>query len=254
LATALEGEVFGRASPKARPGRIELAQRGTLFLGEIGCLPPALQFKLVALLREGHGDFERGGQNPDIDVRLIAGSSKPLRRLAREGIVTNELYAWLSALCIDMPPLRRRPEDILLLATHFAGKHAVHGEPAPPITPTAMLGLVSYRWPGNVRELEAVIDRACSAAGGGPIDAHHLPSELAGPALEPMACQVSLERPLPQLLREVTATIERQYLRKALRRVHGNVVKAAMICGLSRRSVTAKIAEYGINRGAFKQV
>ena len=109
-----------------------------------------------------------------------------------------------------------------------------------------MLGLVSYRWPGNVRELKAVIDRACTAARGGPIDAQHLPPELAGQALEPMTCQVSLDRPLPQLLREVTATIERQYLRKALRRVHGSVVRAARICGLSRRSITAKIAEYQV--------
>jgi DNA-binding NtrC family response regulator len=142
----------------------------------------------------------------------------------------------------------------LLLATHFAGKYALHGEPVPPITPTAMLGLVSYRWPGNVRELEAVIDRACREARGGPIDAQHLPPELAGPAMEPMTCHVSLDQPLPQLLRDVTATIERQYLRKALRRAHGNVMRAARICGLSRRSVTAKIAEYGINRGAFKRV
>jgi two-component system response regulator AtoC len=220
---------------------LALAQHGSLFLGEIGNLPTSLQSTVVTWLREG------GNQ-----VRLLAGSRKPLQRLARQGVVAQEIWNCFRAVRIALPPLRQRSEDIVLLAQHFARKYAPSGASAATITAAALERLLTYRWPGNVRELEIVMQRACQQSPGNVIDEQHLPAELV-PAHEPIVCSVTLDRPLPNLLRDMTAAIERQYLRKALRRVHGNVVRAARICGLSRRSVTAKVAAYGIDRGAFKK-
>jgi DNA-binding NtrC family response regulator len=220
---------------------LALAQHGSLFLGEIGNLPTPLQSTVVTWLRE-----------VGTPVRFLAGSRKPLQRLARQGAVAQELWNCLRAVRIALPPLRQRPEDIVLLAQHFAGKYAPPGQRAATITAAALERLLTYRWPGNVRELEIVMQRACQQTRGNFIDEQHLPVELA-PTHKPIVCRVTLDRPLPNLLRDMTATIERQYLRKALQRVHGNVVRAARICGLSRRSVTAKIAAYGIDRVAFKK-
>jgi DNA-binding NtrC family response regulator len=154
---------------------------------------------------------------------------------------------------IDLPPLRERTEDIPLLATHFTQRHAPPGETPKPISPAAMQLLVNYRWPGNIRELENVIERACVTTRDNAIDVVNLPPELSMPAPAKMPFHVSLDRPLPDLLREATTNIEHQYLRRALKKAGGNVVRAAKICGLSRRSVTAKIAEYGIDRTEFKK-
>ena len=227
---------------RALPRRIDRVQRGTLYLGEIAMLPVALQAELVQWL----------GSNGDGDTRLIAGSSKSLRRLVRQGSVLEELWDRLRVVRLEVPPLRQRPEDIRLLAEHFVSTQARGRRPVPTITAAAMRRLLNYRWPGNIRELEAVIQHACRVMQGGMIEETDLPAALAGRA-EPATYKVSLDRPLPQLLHETLAVIERQYLRKALRRVHGNVVRAARLCGLSRRSVTAKIAAYGINRLAFKE-
>ena len=120
-------------------------------------------------------------------------------------------------------------------------------------SPAAMQILLNYRWSGNIRELENVIERACVTSRDNLIDVSNLPPELAAPAPQKLPFHVDLDRPLPDLLREATANIEQQYLRKALKKARGNVVRAAKICGLSRRSVTAKIAEYGIDRTAFKE-
>jgi DNA-binding NtrC family response regulator len=140
----------------------------------------------------------------------------------------------------------------VLLAQHFAGKHARPHRRATTITAAALERLLAYRWPGNIRELETVMQRACFLARGNAVAAQHLPAEL-GAAVEPLTGSISLDYPLPHLLRDMIATIERQYLRQALRQVHGKVARAARICGLSRRSVTAKIATYGIDRLRFKK-
>ena len=184
---------------------------------------------------------------------MVAATNRPLHRLVKKGSFREDLYYRLNVVRIDLPPLRERPEDIPLLATHFIEKYAQPGEPPKQISPAAMKVLLSYRWPGNIRELENVIERACVTSRDNLIDVSNLPSELAAPVPQKLPFHVDLDRPLPDLLREATANIEQQYLRKALKKARGNVVRAAKICGLSRRSVTAKIAEYGIDRTAFKE-
>src|SRR5262249_34895552 len=136
----------------------------------------------------------------------------------------------------------------------FARKYAPPGQPPREIAPQAMDLLLHYRWPGNIRELENAIERASVTAQDGAIRPQDLPSELSAPGRQRQPFNIDLHRPLPDLLGEVTADIEQQYIRKALKKTHGNIGRCAKLCGLSRRSISAKIAEYQINKAVFKEV
>ena len=113
--------------------------------------------------------------------------------------------------------------------------------------------MLNYRWPGNIRELENAIERALVTAQDHVIRPENLPPHLLTPNKDKLPFKVTLDEPLPDLLNEAIAAIERQYIRKALQKTHGNVGRCARICGLSRRSITAKIAQYGIDKSTFKE-
>jgi DNA-binding NtrC family response regulator len=113
--------------------------------------------------------------------------------------------------------------------------------------------LLRQHWPGNIRQLENVMERACVTCPGPVIEPEHYPPELTQPASARSGFKVDLTRPLPELLREVTADVEKRYIRKALVKTRGNVSRCAKICGLSRRSITSKIAEYGIDREDLRE-
>jgi DNA-binding NtrC family response regulator len=148
--------------------------------------------------------------------------------------------------------LRERPEDIPILAAHFAEKFARPGEEPKRLSPKAMQVLLNYRWPGNVRELENVMERACVTSLNGEIEAESLPESLTEPTPVRLPFAVDIERPLPDLIHETVAALEQQYIRKALQKSHGNVSRCATICGLSRRSMTTKLAQYQIDKASFK--
>src|SRR5262249_53922415 len=142
--------------------------------------------------------------------------------------------------------------DVPLLAAHFAHKHASRDGTPLRLTPDAIEALSAYAWPGNVRELENFIERACVTARGGEIGVDDLPGLGAAPAGGgPVASDP--RKPLRQLLGEVVASVEREYLVKALRKTRGHVGKAARLCGYSRRSITGKLAEYHIDRAEFAE-
>jgi DNA-binding NtrC family response regulator len=250
----LESELFGHekgsftGSVGQRKGRFEQAHRGTLFLDEVGEIPLAMQVKLLRALQERR--FERvGGSEPvEVDVRLIAATNRSLARMVKKGSFREDLYYRVNVIRIEIPPLRERPEDIPMLVEHFCTKFARRGEPRKEVAPSAMELLLSHPWPGNVRELENVVERACVTCQAPVIERQHLAAELTQPLQGRAPFTIDLERPLPVLLREAIASIESRYIRKALARTRGHVGHCARICGLSRRSITSKLAEYGINR------
>jgi DNA-binding NtrC family response regulator len=255
----LESELFGHekgaftTAIAQRKGRFEQANEGTLFLDEVGDIPASMQVKLLRVLQERR--FERvGGSQPiDIDVRVIGATHRNLTKLARQGKFREDLYFRLNVVKIELPPLRERLEDVPLLATHFAAKHARPGEPPKALSPAVMEALLQYHWPGNIRELENYIERATVTARGPTVEVTDLPPEVLAPRAIAPLYKIDLARPLPDLLREATAELEKQYLRKALKKSRGNVGRCAKICGLSRRSISAKLAEYQIEKADFKR-
>jgi DNA-binding NtrC family response regulator len=257
--TLLESELFGHEKGAftnaigQRRGRFEMAHGGAIFLDEIGDVPAAMQAKLLRVLQDRRFERVGGTESIEVDVRVIAATNRPLQRLVKEGTFRQDLFYRLNVVKIDLPPLREKIEDIPLLATHFAEKFAPPGEPPKRIAPQAMEVMLNYHWPGNIRELENAIERACVTSRDNMIQLENLPPELSGPAAPQVPFHINIERPLPDLVRESVGAIEKQYLRKALKKARGNVGRCAKICGVSRRSITAKLVEYKLDKAAFKE-
>jgi len=257
--TLLESELFGHekgaftGAVGQRRGRFEIANGGVILLDEIGDVPAAMQAKLLRVLQER--SFERlGGTEPiQVDVRVIAATNRSLQRLVKEGKFREDLYYRLNVVKIDLPPLRERSEDIPLLATHFTEKFCKPSEAPKKPTPAVMEVLLNYSWPGNVRELENAIERACVTSRDGLIDVKNLPPDLLAPPKTKVPFRIDLDKPLTVLIKETVAQLEQAYIRKALKKTHGHVSRCARICGLSRRSITSKIAEYNLDKALFKE-
>jgi DNA-binding NtrC family response regulator len=255
----LESELFGHekgsftGADRKRIGRFEQAHGGTLFLDEIGDVPLPMQVKLLRVLQERR--FERvGGSDPiEIDVRVIAATHQNIEDLIRQEKFREDLYFRLNVVRIDLPPLRDRPEDIPVLVSHFCQKYARPGQKAPQISDEAMEVLKKAPWPGNIRQLENAIERACITTRDGTIQPKNLPHDIAGRPVVKNPFQVDLRRSLPEQMAEITAAFEERYLRRALRKTRGHVGKCAKITGLSRRSITDKIAQYQIDKDEFKK-
>ena len=173
--------------------------------------------------------------------------------MVKEGKFREDLFYRLNVVKIDLPPLRRRLEDIPLLATYFAQKYTRAGHNPYQISEEAMERLLTFSWPGNIRQLENALERACVTARGGIIRPENFPADLqTRPGQGKASLRVDLTRPLTEQLAVLTAAFENRYLRKALRKARGHVGRCAKISGLSRRSVSAKITQYKIDTSAYK--
>jgi PAS domain S-box-containing protein len=243
-----ESEFFGHvkgaftSAVRDRPGRFELADKGTIFLDEVGEIPPQLQSKLLRVVQDG--EFERVGESRTrrADVRIVAATNKDLAAEVQQGRFREDLYYRLSVFPIEVPPLRKRPGDIAPLAEHYV-KEACRrlGKPYAPLTPEQVAYLACQPWPGNVRELQNAIERAVILSRGDRLvfDVGGTPSPAA-PGEIPV---------LDQLLdaRIGFEDFQRELLVRALHRSGGNQSKAARLLGMTRRTLQYRIAKYGIN-------
>jgi len=259
--TLLESELFGHergsftSAISQRVGRFELANGGTIFLDEVGDIPPAMQAKLLRVLQERRFERVGGAESIEADVRVVAATNRSLMRLVRRGQFREDLFYRLNVVRVDLPPLRERPEDIPLLVGHFCQRFARPGKAPAEVSAEAMEVLLRCPWPGNVRQLENAVERACVTARDGVIRPHNLPPDVAGKGATEgrPGLAVDLNRPLPEQLAELTAAFEERYLRKALRKTRGHVGKCAALSGLSRRSITDKITLYKIDKEQLKR-
>jgi two-component system, NtrC family, response regulator len=226
----LESELFGHekgsftGAHKQVIGKIEMADHGTLFLDEIGDMPMPLQAKLLRFLQERV--FERVGGRSEIsvDVRIICATHRKPDEMIKAGLLREDLYYRLSELVINIPPLRERPGDPLLLAHHFLNtKNVQSGRNIKGFTPEALTALANYQWPGNVRELENRVKRAVIMAEGNHVS---LP-DLDLPLIENSVLQ-SLT------LKDARERAERQAVVRALTHVGGNVSQASKLLDISR--------------------
>ena len=252
----LEAELFGHVKGaftgaiQQRIGRFEQANRGTLFLDEVGDLPLDVQTKLLRVLQER--EFQRIGSSETIrvDVRLIAATNVNLAEKVREGKFREDLFYRLNVVPISTPPLRERTEDIPLLARHFVEKICrIEEISAPEFAAETLARLQAYAWPGNVRQLENAVEMAVALSGGREI---LYPSDFAPlaasptvptPALPPGAfASAPIDVPDYGLDFENTISkIERQILEEALRKTKGNQTAAAHMLGLKRTTLAAKL-------------
>src|SRR4051794_32229237 len=250
-----ESEFFGHArgaftgALRDRAGRFELADGGTLFLDEVGEIPPELQAKLLRVLQEG--ELERVGEERTrrVDVRLIAATNRDLRAEAEAGRFRQDLFYRLSVFPIELPPLRRRVEDIPVLAEHFLALAARKlGRPKPRLTLADAQRLQRYGWPGNVRELQHVIERAVILAEGiRPVI--ELPADPA--AALPQARPSPLRDHSDRLLTDAEVRrLEADNIRAALRRTAGKVSGAggaAELLGIRPTTLASRIKALGLS-------
>jgi DNA-binding NtrC family response regulator len=254
----LESELFGHekgaftSAAGQRKGRFELAHGGTIFLDEVGEIPLAMQAKLLRVLQERRFERVGGSQTVEVDVRVVAATNRDLLRLAKEGKFREDLYYRLNVVKIDLPPLHERPEDIALLAEHFVQKFSRSGATPKQIAPEAMEALLQHRWPGNIRELENAMERACVTSRDDVVRPENLPAEILKPSRPRYQLPVDLSRPLTEQLVELTAAFEERFLRRALKRTRGHIGRTAHLTGLSRRTITEKLALYQIEKAEFK--
>ncbi len=238
--TLFESELFGHergaftGAVATKRGLFEAAHGGTIFLDEIGDLPPALQAKLLRVLQERQVRRVGGGETIPVDVRVLAATNRDLRKRVETGEFREDLYYRLSVVTIAVPPLRERREDIPLLAHHFLERLArERNVPARGIAPLALGRLAAHDWPGNVRELENVIARAATLSSAPVLIPDDFP-------LEPPP-QASRGSALPAEGMTLEA-VKRWYVAKVLRDVGGNKQRAAEILGVDRRTLYRLLA------------
>ena len=245
----MESELFGydkgafTGATVAKPGKFEEANSGTVFLDEIGDVTPAVQVKLLRILQERQ--FERLGSNKtiSIDVRVLAATNQDLRVALEQGTFREDLFYRLNVVPIDMPPLRKRKEDIPFLADYFLSKYGREsGREMEGFTPQALQALEAHYWPGNVRELENVVERAVVLARSNRLDASDI--RIDDLHRKPIASD-DLFLPPGMTLDEY----EKYLIQEALRRAEGNKSQAARLLGLTRNAFRYRLSQTGAENG-----
>jgi transcriptional regulator with GAF, ATPase, and Fis domain len=247
----VESELFGHergaftGALQRRIGRFELADQGTLFMDEVGELPPETQVKLLRVLQER--EFERVGSHrtQQVDVRLVAATNRDLEQEVAGQRFRADLFYRLNVFPIRVPPLRERPSDIPLLVQHFLAQFQRKlAKPLRAVTPASLAGLERYSWPGNIRELQNVLERACVLSPGPVVEIEELRSASRGEA--------ALAGPLPQPAGILTLEeSERMHIRQALAatggRVHGADGAAALL-GINPSTLRSRMKKLGITK------
>ncbi|HEX8072875.1 MAG TPA: sigma-54 dependent transcriptional regulator [Pyrinomonadaceae bacterium] len=249
--TLLESELFGyvrgafTGATANRKGLFEAADRGTIFLDEIGEMSPAMQVKLLRVLQEKRVRPVGGHEEIAVDARVIAATNRDLAAMTKAGTFREDLYYRIAVIPIELPPLREKREDIAELTAHFVQKYAAQAGRTLGVAPKAMELLEQYAWPGNVRELEHTIERAVALERSGEIQPERLPEHVT--QYNPARVAAALDLPDEGL--NLTAhldQLEKTYLLEALRRTGGNQTRAAELLQLSVRSLRHLLDKHGI--------
>ena len=223
-----------------RHGRFEYAQRGTLFLDEVGDMPMTTQIKLLRVIEQR--EIMRVGSNVPIkvDVRLVAATNQNLEALVREKRFREDLYFRLNVVRINLPPLRDRREDIPPLIETFLRDFArQHQKNAASIRPAALEVLCGYRWPGNVRELMNCIEAMVVTARGDALDLADLPPHISS---APAPARSGMDIPPGMSMDEV----EKIYIQRTLELTHGNREEASRVLKIGERTLYRKLEKYGL--------
>jgi DNA-binding NtrC family response regulator len=232
LESALFGHMKGSftGATESRAGFFQTADGGTIFLDEISETSLAMQVKLLRVLQDKEICMVGSSKTRKVDVRVLAATNKDLLKLVEKDTFREDLFFRLSVIRVDVPPLRRRSDDVLLLAHHFASQYAQElGRPEPQFSDDTLNTLKNYFWPGNVRELENIIQRLVVMSEGDEIKVHDLPDLMRFRALR----KTGLHRTLTE--------VEAEHIRNVLASVDGNKTHAAEILGIDRKTLREKL-------------
>lgn len=242
--TLLESELFGykrgafTGAAQDKPGRFAQAKGGTLFLDEIGEVSPALQVRLLRVLQERTYEPLGGTRSEQADVRIITATNRDLAALVRDGVFREDLYYRVNVVRLELPPLRRRKEDIPLLVDQFISRfNRLQGKTVRGIAPEALSLLMAHDWPGNIRELENAVERAFILCGEGLLGLEHLPAELTARGVF---------RGGDQGVPSLHDVLDAQALRAALDRHHGNRTAAARELGIHKTTLFRRAKRLGV--------
>ncbi len=251
----LESELFGyekgafTGAVASKPGRFVLADNGTIFLDEIGEMSPHLQVKLLRVLQDRVVEAVGGVKPRAVNVRVIAATNVNLRDQIKVGAFREDLFYRLQVVPIELPALRKRPEDIELLANHFSKSFSANNGRRPLVfSPEAMEALKHYPWPGNVRELENLVERLTILVEGDAVYVNDIPDHLVE-----MGSQLLSESSKPNLPKEgldfnaVVEEFENTLIIQALERTGGNKKAAAKLLNLNRTTLVEKIKKKGLD-------
>jgi two-component system response regulator HydG len=245
--TLLESELFGHVrgaftgAVERRPGLFLEANRGTIFLDEVGDMSLAMQAKLLRVLQEQEVKPVGGTETVPVDVRVVAATHRDLGAMVASGRFREDLYYRLRVVALRVPPLRERPDDIPILAEHFLARFsALADRRLQSFSSEAMAALRAYRWPGNVRELENVVDRAVALAPGMIVERGDLPEEITAPSAGGVEGAAPGEGSLEDVIR--------RHVLAVLRAAGGNKSEAARRLGVPRRTLYRMLGRYGSGR------
>ena len=263
--TLLESELFGyekgafTGASGRKVGKIEQANRGTVFLDEIGDMPLSIQAKILRLLQEQNVERLGGRQVIPVDVRIIAATNRDLEQAVRDGQFREDLYYRLKVVTLSLPPLRERPDDIALLARYFLARHARDlGQADPGLSTEALALLAARTWPGNARELSNTLKKALIFNRGAPLAPEEVHKAAGEPLRGTVAPDVSPDVAVARFVRrelgsgreglfeELMDHFGLLVIREALEATGGNRTQAARLLGLSRPTLIAKIEKYGL--------
>ena len=251
--TLLESELFGHmrgaftGADNNKKGLLEVAEKGTIFLDEIGEMSAVMQVKLLRVLQERRFRRVGGLEELQADIRVIAATNQDLTKAVAEGRFREDLYYRINVIPISLPPLRERREDVPLLAEHFLTKYAEQmGKQIAGISQGAMELLEQHDWPGNIRELENVIERAVALESTPAILPESLPTVVRGEAAKNGSAPVESLPDSGFDLEAHVKEIERGYIAQALERAGGVQVKAAELLGMSFRSFRYYVKKYNL--------
>jgi two-component system, NtrC family, response regulator PilR len=254
--TLLDSELFGHmkgsftSADTNKKGLIEVAEKGSIFLDEIGEMTPLVQVKLLRVLQERRYRRLGGTEEVEADIRVIAATNRDLAKMVAEGTFREDLFYRINVIPVRLPALRERSDDIPILAEHFVTRFAAQmGKPVTGISGAAVACLKAYAWPGNIRELENAIERAVALERTPSILVDSLPDQLRGVGAVVARGTAAPSEPFPEAgfdLEQHVQHIEREYIAEALRRAGGVKVKAAELLGMSFRSFRYYMKKYDL--------
>lgn len=252
--TLVENELFGHekgaftSAGSRKIGKVELANRGTLFLDEIADLPPPVQAKLLRVIEEKSFERVGGTQTITVDVRVVAATNRNLREAVEKKLFRDDLYFRLAAFPVEIPPLRVRGHDVLLLANHFLEKYAREfAKPRPELSPSSQQLIQSYEWPGNVRELSNAMERAVILAERGAVEPEDLALGFRRPASAATPPEAfDLRGSLSEAAERAAHAVERAKITQALKEARGHRTLAAEKLAVSTKTLLAKMRALGL--------